>query len=263
MRIGWIQSHPRYGALQENLDEARRSIGATRADLWVLPELFSTGYVFGSRDEVVRLAEPIPGGPTTQALLSIARERGCALVAGLPEAGGEGRFYNSAVAVDPGGLRAVYRKVHLFDHEKEWFDPGDRGFPVVELAGARVGILICFDWRFPEAARTLALAGAQILAHPSNLVLPYCQAAMVTRAIENRVFAVTANRIGTEERAGLALTFTGASQTVAPDGEILAIGPVSEPASGVAEIDPRQADEKRINRHNDLFSDRRTGFYSL
>lgn len=263
MRIGWIQTHPRYGEIQANLDDAARMLACAHADLWVLPELFSSGYLFGTRSELERLAEPIPAGPTTQALVRLARGSGCALVAGLAEADPGGRIYNAAIAVDPSGLRGVYRKIHLFDHEKEWFDAGDLPFPVVDLAGARVGIMICFDWRFPEAARTLALAGAQILAHPSNLVMPHCQAAMVTRAIENQVFIVTANRIGAEQRGGLAITFTGRSQIVAADGRVLRRGPAATTAVGAVEIDPRQADTKRVNEHNDLLSDRRTAFYRL
>lgn len=263
MKVGWIQTEPCYGEARENLEEVERWIASSRADLWVLPELFSTGYLFGMRAEVERLAEPVPEGPTTRGLIALAARHGCSLVAGIAERAADGRLFNAAVAVDDKGMRGLYRKIHLFDHEKEWFDPGDLPFEAIPLAGARVGLMICFDWRFPEAARTLTLAGAQILAHPSNLVMPYCQAAMVTRALENRVFAVTANRIGTEERGGLRLRFTGASQIVAPDGARISQGPVAESAAAAVEIDPAQADRKSINANNDLLTDRRTGFYRL
>jgi len=262
MRIGYKQNHPAYGERDANLRALETAIaGSERADLWVVPELFATGYLFGSRAECERLAEPIPDGPTTRALIRLARETGAAIVAGIAERAPDGRLFNAAVAVDRSGLRALYRKTHLFDREKEWFDAGDSGFLVVALAGARVGLMICFDWRFPEAARTLALEGAQVIAHPSNLVLPFCQAAMVTRALENRVFTVTANRIGTEERAGSCLAFTGGSRIVAPDGSILADAPETETASGVVEIDPAVADDKRATARNDLWRDRRAEFY--
>jgi predicted amidohydrolase len=265
MRIGFIQNHPAYGDREENLRALERALRAAGApDLWVLPELFAVGYLFGSRAEAARLAEPVPDGPTTQALIRLARGSGSALVAGLAERAPDGRIFNSAVGVDRGGVQAVYRKIHLFDREKEWFDPGDLGFPVVALGGARVGLMICFDWRFPEAARTLALGGAQVIAHPSNLVMPFCQSAMVTRAIENRVFTVTANRIGTERADdGSELTFTGRSRIVAPDGAVLADAPEAVTAVGVVEVNPAQADDKRATARNDVLADRRTEFYRL
>ncbi len=265
MRIGFVQTHPAYGISAANLTAVEEAIEGSRAraDLWVLPELFSSGYVFGSRAEAERLAEPVPGGETTEGLIRLAAELNAAIVAGLPEKAPDGRVFNSAIAVDPTGLRALYRKIHLFDVEKEWFDPGDLGFPVVDLAGARVGMMICFDWRFPEAARTLTLSGAQVIAHPSNLVHPYCQAAIVTRSLENKVFIATANRIGREERAGLSMAFTGGSRIVAPDGSVLAEGPADRTAAGAVEITPSLADDKGVTPHNDLIADRRPSFYRM
>jgi len=120
-----------------------------------------------------------------------------------------------------------------------------------------------FDWYFPEAARTLALRGAQIIAHPANLVLPHCQTAMVTRCLENRVFAVTTNRYGTEALPdGRSLTFTGASQVMDARGVRLCQAPVAGDAVLLAEIDPTLADDKRVTPRNDLFADRRPEFYA-
>jgi predicted amidohydrolase len=265
MKVGFVQTHPVYGDPAANLKAAEQAIEGSRAraDLWVLPELFSSGYVFGSRAEAERLAEPVPDGQTTSGLIRLAVRSSAAIIAGLPERFSDGRIFNSAIAVDSRGLRALYRKIHLFDYEKEWFDPGDLGFLVIDLAGARVGLMICFDWRFPEAARTLALSGAQVIAHPSNLVHPHCQAAIVTRALENKVFVVTANRIGREERGGLSVTFTGRSRIVAPDGSVLADGPIDTTAVRVVEIDPRLADEKAVTSHNDVLADRRPSFYKM
>jgi predicted amidohydrolase len=121
--------------------------------------------------------------------------------------------------------------------------------------------MICFDWIFPEAARTLSLAGAQIIAHPANLVLPYCQNAMITRSIENRVFTITANRIGKEKLGIEKLRFTGQSQMTAPDGKILFRGPENKATFHVMSIDPKQALDKSISKRNDLFKDRRIEFY--
>jgi 5-aminopentanamidase len=264
MRIGIVQTKPVFGQAQENLSAAVASIEGHKgnADLWILPELFSTGYAFGSRETAERLAEPIPDGPTTQGLIAFAARAGVAIVAGIAERAPAGRIFNSAIAVDStSGFRALYRKTHLFDYEKEWFNPGDTGFQVITLAGARLGMMICFDWRFPESARTLALQGAQILAHPSNLVQPHCQDAMVTRALENRVFTATANRIGTEDRAGLKMTFTGRSRIIAPTGHVLAEAPINDTAIIVAEMKPDLADDKAVTSHNDVIRDRRPEFY--
>jgi predicted amidohydrolase len=170
-------------------------------------------------------------------------------------------LFNSAVAVDSTGIIALYRKAHVFGNERRWASPGDLPFPVVTLAGARVGIMICFDWRFPEAARTLALGGAQIIAHPSNLVLPNCPDAMVTRALENGVFTVTCDRVGSEDHAGQQATFIGRSRIIGPDGKILSDGPADRPFCDVVEIDPARADIKRLAGGNDLFLDRRPDLY--
>jgi predicted amidohydrolase len=261
MRAGWIQTRPVHGDVKANLRQVADLVATRHADLWVLPELFSTGYLFDNRAHLASLAEPIPDGLVVQELVTLASRTGCSFVAGIAERAQDGRLFNSAVALDSTGVRGLYRKIHLFHNEKNWFDPGDLPFSVVELAGARVGMMICFDWRFPEAARTLALDGAQVIAHPSNLVLPFAQAAMVTRALENRVFTITANRIGTESRTGINVAFTGQSRMVGPDGSIMSDGPVDEPATGVAEIDPGRADDKTITPCNDLFADRRPEFY--
>ncbi|MBM3286666.1 MAG: acyltransferase [Candidatus Eisenbacteria bacterium] len=261
MRVGWIQTEPVYGDTRANLRQVESVVQSREADLWVLPELFATGYLFGGRAELSRLAEAIPAGPTTQEMIRLSRSAGCAFVAGIAEGAPSGMIFNAAIAVDPAGLRALYRKIHLFDLEKEWFDPGDTAYPVVSIAGARVGMMICFDWRFPEAARSLALAGAQIIAHPANLVHAHCQNAMVTRAIENGVFTVTANRTGAESRGDASLVFTGRSRIVAPDGRILSDGPAQEPACDVVELDPTAADDKRVTPRNDLLGDRRPAFY--
>jgi len=127
-----------------------------------------------------------------------------------------------------------------------------------------VGLLVCFDHMFPEAARTLALAGAQVICHPSNLVLPeYGQLTTRVRAIENRVFWVLANRHGSDERGARSLRFTGASQIVAPDGKVLVRGPEAEDCLLVVEVEPERAANKRLAEHNDLLADRRPEFYRL
>ena len=222
MRIGYFQFDPVFGEVVRNLDLVTARLEQVEADLIVLPELFATGYQFISQDEVARLAEPVPDGATTKRLVEIARRREVAIVAGLPERAGS-QYFNSAVVVGPKGFIGCYRKTHLFFEETIFFTPGDSGFQVWDIGVAKVGVMICFDWFYPEAARTLALQGADIIAHPSNLVLPHCPDSMVTRCLENRIFSVTANRIGSEARGGKdRLTFIGMSEVVSPRGHIVA-----------------------------------------
>jgi len=262
MRIGYVQTDPVFGEVEENLRHAQDLMQQATADLWVLPELFATGYQFVSQEEVNGLAEPVPDRPTTQALIACSRERDCYIVAGLPERS-EGNVYNSAVLVGPGGLLACYRKVHLFSKEKLWFTPGDVPFPVVDIGCAKIGVMICFDHLFPESARSLALNGAEIIAHPSNLIMPvYAQVTMRARALENGVFTITANRVGVESRSDETLRFTGESQIVSPAGEILACSPAEEEDVRVIEIDATQARDKSLNSMNDRLADRRPDMYA-
>jgi predicted amidohydrolase len=261
MRTGYFQFDPVFGEVLRNLDVVATRLDVVEADLIVLPELFATGYQFVSKDEVQGLAESVPDGPTTKRLIDLARRRRMTIVAGLPERAG-GHCFNSAVVVGPKGFMGCYRKTHLFFEETLFFTPGDSGFQVWDIGSAKVGVMICFDWFYPEAARTLALQGADIIAHPSNLVLPHCPDSMVTRCLENRVFSVTANRIGSESRGGKdRLSFIGMSEVVDPRGRILHRAPREEEDLTIVEIDPREARTKTINSYNDLLRDRRPALY--
>jgi len=263
MRIGIAQTSPAFGERNRNVKEAIELLDSERADLWILPELFATGYQFVDADEARALAEPVPDGPTTRTLTAFAAKRHCYIVAGLPEDDGD-RVYNAAVLVGPRGLLARYRKVHLFYREKTHFLPGDRSFPVVDLGIARVGMMICFDHLFPEAARSLALHGADLIAHPANLVMPdLAQRTTAVRALENGVFVATANRVGRESRTTETLVYTGVSQIVGPDGVVLARLSADQSETTVIEIDPLRARDKRITAHNDKLADRRPEQYRL
>jgi predicted amidohydrolase len=272
MRIGLLQFAPRPGDVRANLDHIAGALSNAHADLVVLPELCTTGYLFRSRSEVTRLSEPVPASPTCEAMAKLSRDTGTALVWGMPEAAGT-CIFNSAVMVTPQGQFHTYRKAHLFVDEKDLFDPGDSPFPVFDVSfpsllgrrkgeGAKLGMLVCFDHFFPEAARSLALRGAQIICHPSNLVMVHAQTNTITRAVENRVFWILANRTGSETLDGRTLAFNGRSQMVAPDGRLLGrAGPDSEELL-IADIDPAEALSKKVTPRNDLFLDRRTDLYS-
>jgi predicted amidohydrolase len=261
MKAGFYQFNPAFGKKEENLKKVLSAITDADADLLVLPEFFATGYQFVSQEEVSGLSESIPNGDTTERLSELSRQKGIYLVAGLPERDGD-RFFNSAVLTGPDGFIGVYRKTHLFFEEKLYFSPGDTGFKVWDTKVGRIGIMICFDWFFPEAMRALALMGADIITHPSNLVLPYCPAAMPIRCLENRVFAVTANRVGEENRkAGQSLRFIGQSQITSPEGKIVIRAPENDEAILIAEINPEAARNKNLNPLNNIFDDRRPDMY--
>lgn len=261
-RLGFVQSHPEFGQPERNREALVEQIRQVECDLLVLPELCHSGYVFCAAAEVAALAEPIPDGHTCRILLDLARQGRTVIVAGICERDGN-RFYNSAAVLGPQGLIGVYRKIHLFKDEKLWFTPGDRPFEVFAAGGLKVGVMVCYDWRFPEAARVLALAGAEVIAHPSNLVLPYCQEVMRARCVENRVFAITANRVGADERpGGLREAFTGQSQVVDPDGQVLVRASADHEEVASVTVDLTDAHRKQINPRNDLLADRRPEFYT-
>ncbi|WP_297062671.1 nitrilase [Thermococcus sp.] len=264
MKVAYVQMEPTFLDPEKNYSKAERLVRKARekgAQLVVLPELFDTGYNFESKNEVESVAGQIPDGPTTEFLVELAREEEVFIVGGTAEKDERGNLYNSAVIVGPLGWGYIgkYRKIHLFNREKLFFKPGNLGFHVFNIGIAKVGVMICFDWFFPESARTLALKGADIIAHPSNLVMPYAPKAMPIRALENRVYTITANRIG-EERG---LRFIGKSTIASPLAEVLAMGSEDSEEVAVVEVDLSLARDKRINERNDVFKDRRPQYYVL
>jgi predicted amidohydrolase len=261
MKVGYYQFAPEFGDIKHNLQKVLDAAASVKTDLLILPELFNTGYQFISREEAAALSEEIPSGFTTNALSKLSANKKIYIAAGIAE-NSEGKIYNSAVLTGPDGFIGVYRKTHLFYEEKLWFSSGNTGFKVWQTPIGNIGIMICFDWFFPESARTLALRGADIIAHPSNLVLPHCPDAMVTRCIENRVFSVTANRIGSEQRGDKEkLAFIGKSQITSPMGEILCRASGDKEELAVMEIAVEKARDKNLNSFNDLFNDRKKEFY--
>lgn len=265
MRVAALQYDPVYLRVEENLERVRDMIADLSVDLLVLPELFATGYFFRSESDLKEVAEEVPTGHTTAWLRALAEERNVSIVAGLPERRGI-RIYNSAVLVRPDGSYAVYRKTHLYDNEKSLFQPGDAGFKVHPISTTygetcNVGMMICFDWYYPEAARSLALAGADVVAHPANLVRKDCPRAMPIRALENHFYTVTADRVGRESAHGETLTFIGQSLICNPEGDVLAAANGVEESVVVADIDPVRARNRMITPHNDLLKDRRPHLY--
>ena len=261
MKVGYVQTSPIFGEKHKNFEQVYKLIGKTKADLVILPELFATGYTFISKSEAVALSEK-KDGDTTQFLIELARKTGSIVVAGFAEKDGD-HIYNSSLIVSDDEVVGTYRKIHLYYKEKLWFSPGNKPLKTYDLKGVKIGIMICFDWFFPETIRSLALLGADIIAHPANLVLPYCQRAMTNHCLVNRVFAVTSNRIGNEVRGEDNFTFTGESQITSFNGDVLSSAPADKAYVDFIEIDVTHARNKNINKYNNVFEDRRTEFYFL
>jgi len=267
MKIGYLQFKPQFGKSEENIQHIQELISDKDFDLLVLPELANSGYLFSNEKELNELSEEIDKGNFCNELRRICAEKKSFIVSGICERD-EKFFYNSSVLICPDGKMHVYRKIHLFDDEKRWFAPGNLDLEVYEIFGknfgkVKIGMMICFDWIFPETARTLALKGAQIICHPSNLVMQYCQKAMLIRALENHVFTITANRIGNDIKPDKELLFTGESVIVNPKGEYLYRGSEDLEECIIIDIDSDEALNKNINSNNNLIKDRREEFYKL
>jgi 5-aminopentanamidase len=253
VRVAVAQLDPKLGEKQRNLEVCLARLEeavAARAQLLVLPECAVPGYMFDSAEEALPFAEEIPG-PTTEALAEACRRLDAHVVCGLLERDGD-VLHNAAVLVGPDGLVGTYRKTHLpFLGVDRFVAAGDE-LNVYETPLGRIGIEICYDLRFPEATRTLALRGADLIAHPTNFPLAarvQTELITVARAAENRVFLLTANRVGKERWA----EFCGWSQIVDPYGRRL------------AEADVEQARDKDYVVPGDyelyLFGDRRPELY--
>ena len=257
LKAGFIQFCPTFCAPAENIRKLRESLNrAGDADLVVIPELANSGYNFENRKQAIQSAEEIPNGPFTQFLIEQAKKLDMYIVSGINEME-DGKLYNTSILVGPEGLLGKYRKIHLFMNEFDFFEKGNAGLPVFEIKGVKIGMLICFDWVFPEVWRILAMKGADIICHPSNLVLPYAQQAVPVHGMVNRIFCITANRYGTERD----ITFSGKSIISDPFGITLsqASGLADEVSILALNID--QARDKMITPRNHVFNDRRPDQY--
>jgi len=258
MNVGFIQLSPVLGDLDATMSKVKKHMDRfTAADLVVLPELCNSGYNFESSQQARDTAEPVESSVFLEYLHSVCVRHDRYIVTGFNERDGD-RLYNSAILIGPGGVCGKYRKLHLFLNEKDIFTPGDVGLPVFDVSGCKLGLLICFDWVFPEVWRVLALKGADVICHPSNLVIPrLAQTAIPVHALINRVYVITANRTGREGD----LSFTGLSTIAGPRGEILCQAGPSEEESGLVEIDLAAARNKMVTPRNHLLQDRRPDEY--
>lgn len=271
VRIACVQMEPIVGEKDRNV---RRSIemieeaAGKGATLVVLPELCNSGYVFDTREEAFALSEEIPAGPTCQAWAGVASKHGLHIVAGIDERDGDA-LYNSSVVIGPHGYVGTFRKVHLWNKENLFFEPGNLGFPVFKTPIGRIGTFICYDGWFPESYRLCALQGADIVCVPTNWVpIPgqdenreaMANILAMAAAHSNSLFIAAADRIGTERQQ----PFIGQSIIVSYTG-----WPVSGPASPdkeeiiYADVNLSDARRKRNwNEYNQVLRDRRTDLYN-
>ncbi|WP_339615119.1 carbon-nitrogen hydrolase [uncultured Gilvimarinus sp.] len=257
---------------------AIRDAAAQGAKLVVLQELHR-GLYFCQREDVDEfdLAETIPG-PSTDALGALARELGVVIVASLFEKRATGLYHNTAVVLETdGSIAGVYRKMHIPDdpgfYEKFYFTPGDLGFTPIDTSVGRLGVLVCWDQWFPEAARLMAMAGAELLIYPTAIGWDPTddkpeqirqRDAWVTvqraHAVANGVPVVSVNRVGHEAdpEGGAGVQFWGNSFVAGPQGEfLLELG--VEPTTAVASIDMQRSEN--VRRIWPFLRDRRIDFY--
>jgi predicted amidohydrolase len=266
LKISLVQFTPEMGAPAHNLQQIAALLHGVETDIIVLPELCTTGYSFFTKEEAFNAAEG-SDGKSIAFFKQLAEDHKAMIIAGFAEKSGD-NVYNSALIALPGGELKVYRKTHLFFREKVCFNEGDSGFFVVQhpFKDCKVGIMVCNDWRYPEAARSLALLGADLIACPSNLVSNVWQIGMAARALENKVYLAVTNRCGTETRAledgsMQSLTFNGGSTLYNYNGSAIEQAGKSEQKVITLEIDPLLTRDKSFNAFNDLLKDRRPEFY--
>jgi 5-aminopentanamidase len=269
VRVACQQVAPIVGDVEANrrlTGEAVREAVAAGAQLVVLPELSTSGYVFESRAEARACAEPA-GGPTLLGWAEEAARGDAVVVGGFCELGEDGALYNSAAVVDATGVLGVYRKIHLWDREELFFEPGQSSAPVLETRAGRIGVAICYDLWFPEIARGLALEGAELLVLPANFPRfprPEERPMEVTLAMatahSNHLFLALCDRSGPER----GVEWVGGSVICDEHGWVLA-GPPADfgPGLVVADGDLSRARDKAWNERNDLFGDRRPELYQL
>jgi predicted amidohydrolase len=264
-RICCQQLEPQVGDVEGNRALSIAAIeqaAAAGADVVVLPELTSSGYMFASPEEAAQLAIA-PDDPLIARWAALAAEHDLVLAAGFCERGEDGHTYNSAVLADAGGVRAVYRKLHLWDREKLVFEPGAELPPVLDTRVGKVSLVICYDLEFPELTRTVALGGAQLLLVPTNWPLmerpegerpAEALIAMATARI-NHMAVACADRIGVERGQ----PWTGGTTIVDAEGWVA--GENRRPGPLYAEVDLEAARDKRFTDLADSFADRRPELY--
>lgn len=252
LKTAQIQFDPQVGKSAKNFLKVTSFLGKTEnARLVILPELANSGYNFFDRKQATLMAETINKSDYIEMLVETAKSQNQFIVSGFLEKE-ESELFNTSVFISPKGQIKKYRKIHLFMNEKEIFSKGNLGVEVFEMDEFSLGMLICFDYLFPEIWRIMGLKGADIVAHPSNLVTYKAFKVVPAQAVINRFFIFTTNRIGTERD----ISFSGKSFLVDPEGDVLSEATADKEEILFTEIDPLAARNKMITAKNHVFKDR-------
>ena len=275
MKIGIIQQH-KTADREDNktrLAEKIRKLAQQSAELIVLQELHNGLYFCQTEDvSVFDQAETIPG-PSTEFFGQMAKETGAVIVTSLFERRATGLYHNTAVVLEKDGtIAGKYRKMHIPDdpgyYEKFYFTPGDLGFQPIQTSVGKLGVLVCWDQWYPEAARLMALAGAELLIYPTAIGYDpndsqdeqerqrmAWQTVQRGHAVANGLPVVTVNRVGDED----GVPFWGTSFVAGPQGELLYEAPVDEETEAVVDVDMKRSEH--VRRWWPFLRDRRIDSY--
>ncbi len=258
IKAGYIQYHPVFGNIDKNIDRLDSFLDeAKNADLIVLPELVSTGYNFSTRAEALACAEDLKSSRFLEFLHAKAKQHNTFIFSGINEKVKD-KLFNTTVLVGQNGYVGKYQKIHLFMNEKDIFETGAAGLPVFDLGFAKVAMLICFDYYFPEIWRIVGMKGADIVCHPSNLLTQNAHKTLPAQAFMNKLFVITSNRIGTER----GLRFNGTSFITDPQGDVLIKASENKEEVNIIEFDPLQSRDKYVTPRNHAYNDRHPDLYS-
>lgn len=260
MKLSVIQFETLLNNKEKNLYTLESYCNKLDSEILVFPELATTGYYFTDKKQIRKFADKFDGN-TIQVFQKLSTDLNKIFVFGFPELF-EDKIFNSAAILIPDSTKSkVYRKTHLFYKERFVFDEGDTGFFVIDHQNIKLGTMICYDWRFPEAARSLALQGANLILCPSNLVTGVWQNVMSARALENKVYIAVANKYGTETVEGETLEFNGESAIYSYNGKFIGKASIDKEEVITVDIFPEKTKDKSFNEFNNIFTDRRPQFY--
>lgn len=227
------------------------------ADLIVLPELINSGYKFHNRDHAMSVAKQKSCIDYVDILKEYSVKNNVYIVSGYLELKDD-ELYNSSIFISPDGTVGNYRKMHLFLDEKKIFKSGNVGLPVFSIGKYKMGMLICFDYLFPEIWRIMALKGVDFVVHPSNLITSNAYIAIPAQSLMNGYYIVTSNRTGTEDD----ITFCGKSFITNPRGVVIAEMGETEEGISICRFDPLLSRDKMITSGNNILEDRQPENYS-
>ncbi|MCX7747048.1 MAG: hypothetical protein N2645_09185 [Clostridia bacterium] len=251
MIIGPLQMNVIKNDKVGNLNTVEKLINNS-VDLVVLPELFSTGYYFDTKNQLVEIAEEIPDGYTTKRLCEIAKTANCHLVGAIIEKEND-QLYIAAIIAGPSGYIGKQRKRHLTNHELNFFSCGKTSH-VFDIKGCKVGVVICLEGWFPESTRELMLKGAQIICHSMLTCQERTLDIMRIRAIENKAYVIVANSISTEQHHNELITFRGDSRVIHYNGNVL-VNAGQEEKLITVEVDENSTIHKDLEDCKDLVSE--------